>query len=397
MEGRTWLLTDTTALSTLWPNFGHHILITDESLSSAFFRLSMTNELLLNSFIWTAALEMSLHSCSATDKAVMIHCQNNAVKSIREHIERGNVLDEVIFAVLALAIADTEPKPAELVHAEECFAGFDPPLRSLGWLDYFSQFRWTRTHIDALKALVEKRGGLSKVNTPGIADQIQATDIIQASLALMKPKFELCHLYHHVLEHQVKVIRPPRSRANQFDVSDHFKDLLLDMRLYCRLLNRSYDDVQTALLSWEMNVQRNLIQYRLLSLSRGQDEICRLAALIFSNGVIFPIARKHPLQILVKQLVAELERRVDWDDKSSEFLLWVTVVGGLAATGSVREEFYLRALKRLATDLCVTGYDDLRGIMHDYLWLDRACDGGASKLWNRAMSAGQESPITTGG
>lgn len=356
----------------------------------------MTNELLLNSFIWTAALEMSLHSCSAIDEAVMIHCQNNAVKSVREHIERGDVLDEVIFAVLALTIADTEPKAGQHVNAEECFAGFDPPLRSLGWLEYFSQFRWTRTHINALKALVEKRGGLSKVNTPGIADQVQSTDIIQASLASRKPNFELGCLYHHVLEHQVKVIRPPRSRANQFDVSDNFKDLLLDMRMYCRLLNRSYDDLQTALSSWEMNIQRNLIQYRLLSLPRGEDEICRLAALIFSHGVIFPLARMHPLRILVRQLVAEMERHVEWDDNPSEFLLWVTVVGGIAAAGSLREGFYLRALKRLATDLHVVGYGDLRDIMHNYLWLDRACDNGATQLWMRAMSVGEESPIAAG-
>lgn len=357
----------------------------------------MTNELLLNSFIWTAALEKSLHGCSVADTSVMIRCQNNAVKSVREHIERGNVLDEVIFAVLSLTIADTEPKPGEEVHAQECFAGFDPPLRSLGWLDYLSQFDWTNLHINALKALVEKRGGLSEVRIPGIADQVQSTDIIQASMFLTRPNFQLGCLYRHVLEHQVKVIRPPRSRANQFKVSDDFKDLLLDMRAYCRLLSQSYNDVQSALASWEMNVQRNLIQHRLLSLPRGHDEICRLTALIFSCGVIFPIARKRPLQILVKQLLAELELQIDLEDQPTEFLLWVTVVGGIAAAGSAREGFYAQRLTRLATDLCVFEYKHLRDIMHEYLWLDQACDKAASSLWVRVMSACEESTNVKGG
>ena len=354
----------------------------------------MTNELLLNSFIWTAAVEKSLHGSSEVDTSVMVRCQNNAVKSVREHIERGDAFDEVIFAVLCLTIADTEPKPGWEVHAEEGFGGFDPPLRSLGWLNYLSQFRWTHLHIKALQALVERRGGLSQVSTPGVADQVQCTDIIQASMLLTRPNFELGVLYRHVLEHQVKVIRPPRSRANQFQVSDNFKDLLLDMRTYCRLLKQSYKDVQAALSSWEMNVQRNLIQYRLLSLPRGDDEICRLIALIFSCGVIFPVARKRPLKILVKQLVAELERN---SDPPSEFLLWVTAVGGVAAAGSYHEGFFVQKLKLLAPALCVLEFRDMRDIMHKYLWLSQACDRGASSLWDRAVSACEEGSDAKGG
>ena len=352
----------------------------------------MTSELLLNSFIWTAALEMSLHTHSHVNHAVMFACQNKAVESIRKHITQGDITDDVIFAVLALTICDTEPGPKPHFELHKCFGGYTPPLRSLGWLDYLSRFRWTTSHVHALKALVKARGGLREITTPGIAEQVQSTDIIQASLALMKPNFELGRLYNHVLEHQVKLIRPPHARAAIFEVSDTFKDILLDMRMYCRQLDKVCKDVQSALASWEMNINRNLIQYRLLSLPGGQDELCRLASLIFSYGVIFPLANKRPLEALVRDLLRTLHSDTSEETVSDEFMLWVTVLGGIAASGSTHEEYFVHMLGCLAVKMRISKFAEVRDTMRKFVWLDCACDTCAFQLWAQAKKI---SGITT--
>lgn len=413
------------AVSVLWPSFGHHIVTTDETLSAAWFRLSMTDELLLNSFVWTSALEMSLYNATASNHAVMLRCQNNVIQDIRSQIDRGQVSDSVLFAVLTLTIRDTDPRRAVQEDVEDgySFGGFAPPLRSLGWLDSFSHFRWTQSHIDALKRLVTARGGLQNVTAPGIAEQLQATDLLQASVTLSRPNFALCRLYRHVLNHQVSVVRPPRERVDIFPLaadSLEFKDLLLDMRMYCRLLetvaepssSRCDGSSSSSAPSWETNVCRNLIQFRLLNLPRDDDNneegrpstphhederLCRLAALIFSYGVIYPLARRQPLSTLTKQLRVALKDRPSYrhqstphasagsgsgsSSSSSEFLLWAVVLGGLAARDTPHESFFVDSLTDLAARLHIGTFEALTEIMRKFLWLGHACDQGARELW----------------
>ncbi|KAI1611484.1 hypothetical protein EDD36DRAFT_466421 [Exophiala viscosa] len=380
------------ACSVLWPSFGHHILSTDETLTSAFFRLSMTDELLLNTFVWTAALEMSLHDLPPTtthkNNAVMLSCQTRAIKMVREHIDQGSVTDALIFAVLALAISDAEPVP--VLQEESEYGGFDPPLRSLGWLEYLSRLRWTQSHMDALERLVEARGGLEKIETPGIAEQIQSTDILHSSLSLSRPTFALGSLYRHVLEHQVKLVRPPRERAACFDVvDDNFKDLLLDMRMYCRLLERSGLAADENIATWETNVSRNLIQFRLLLLSKadGIAELCRLAALIFSYGVIYPLARSESLKLLARQLKTAVSETMTVMHEATELMLWVCVIGGMATTDTEDESYFVTVLKLLFSRLGVGSFAQLKEVLQRYIWLPSACDSGALALANRVEPA----------
>ncbi|KAJ9624353.1 hypothetical protein H2204_010806 [Knufia peltigerae] len=403
------------AATTLWPAFGHQILSSNETLASAFFRLSMTDDLLLNSFIWPAALEMSLHCpASPENDAIMLTCQNRSLCRVRMHIENDTVNDSVIFAVLAFTISATNPgrvrneiprKRDEEEREGSCFGLFDPPLRSLGWLDYFSHFRWAEAHVSALRRLVFARGDLDVITTPGIAEQVQSTDILQASLGLKKPNFALCQLYRHVLLHQVSVVRPPRERASVFfpegagqdddDDNEEIKDLLLDMKMYCRLLDTGSGNPATSSSSssssWETHVYRNLIQYRLLLLpeSTGHTELCRLAILIFAYGVIYPLARPEPLKVLIGRLRRRLEsdeaRVSTCTSKRTEFLLWVAVMGAMGAghSNADDEAFFISLVRTILMHLQIPSLVSLKAVMMEFLWLGPACDQGALELWTQ--------------
>lgn len=388
----------------------------------------MVDELLLNSFIWPAAIAMSMHlpHTRVENDAVMLASQKKAVKSVREHIHRNDVSDSVIFAVLALIIRDTDPSLAMQEELDHVTGGFDAPLRSMGWLQYLSRLRWTDSHIHALKRLVAARGGLLNITTPGIAEQVQSSDILHASVSLTIPNFTMCRLYEHVLQNKMKVIRPPRKRIEDIfpAVTDiEFQDLLLDMRMYCRHLAKlvdrdDADDLQSlsdTSVPWETNVTRNIIQYRLLRLpryTRNDEEICRLAALIFSFGVIYPVARRKPLDRLLTYLTAAFQCHKNFPffkkqrtttspsekteptaspeeyptsptqrEKTRQVLLWVTIVSALAAKHTHHEAFFSDLAKQLLSSIEVDDFTQLKVIVSQYLWLDKACDTGAVELF----------------
>lgn len=430
------------AHTALWPSFQHYSLETNESLTAAFYRLSFVDDLLLNSFIWPAALAMSMvmPHMAVENNAVMLACQNRVVKCIREHIERNQVSDSVVFAVLTLTISDTNASRAMEESTVRRYGGFDPPFRSMGGNEMLSRFRFTPAHIDALDRLVVARGGLDKIRTPCVADQLQSTDILQASLSLSPPLFTLCQLYQHVLDNQIKPIRPPRERIEGvFPVhSPSFKDLLLDIRVYCRHLETLTDEAATKdsaagskPVSWETNVYRNLLQYQILQLPRYEEveeELCRLASLIFMYGVIYPLAQRRPLDMLVKQLRRDLERHQNssypvsarsrggrdadtpQNDTTSEiqkspavapqssregmaeFLLWVGVLGALASKHSEHEPFFVDIVDTYAAAAGVTDFRQFKDVMRRFIWLDRACDVGALELW-RTIRGQLESDI----
>jgi hypothetical protein len=92
---------------------------------------------------------------------------------------------------------------------------------------------------------------------------------------------------------------------------------------------------------------RNLLQYHILSLPPPSDldapfcqahaayQACRLAALIYGVGVVFPLpAHTAPLSRLARLLSAELVL-VSWDFESAsvaDMYMWIVSMGGIAAT-----------------------------------------------------------------
>src|SRR6202012_633859 len=163
-----------------------------------------------------------------------------------------------------------------------------------------------------------------------------------------------------------------------------------------------------------------LLQYRLLCLPEYQqagEELCRLGALIFSYGVIFPVARRKPLDVLVTRLRTALKCHQDisflvagkdsattsrstqarpattlkdlpmallnhWQS-TTDFLLWIAVLGALASKGTEHEVFFVDLLQTLSTAARVADFSQLRSTMRKYLWLGRACDTAAFELWRK--------------
>lgn len=206
------------------------------------------------------------------------------------------------------------------------------------------------------------------------------------------------------------------------DVDAHFSHLypleftfelaetLHAMRIYTSIVN---DYLDGSLVDPDMSLisdHRNCVQHAIMSLPAGRDlgpgfendhpmyEICRLAAVIFSVGVIFPLpGEAAPIPALVRQLVAELQtpcllEQSYWSSSSSsssaavQVLLWVLTLGGIAAaTGETIPErsWLVASLQRFAIHHAgkFRWIDLKREILEQMVWLDSACDAAGQELW----------------
>lgn len=149
--------------------------------------------------------------------------------------------------------------------------------------------------------------------------------------------------------------------------------------------------------------QRNFIQHSALCLPpgiqiAGRDpmglllyDACRIAALIFCLGVVFPLPYEtSPLPVLADKLKQELEKilKIPWplleSRRENDVLLWVVVMGGIAAAGTGKRPWFAAQIRDLARKNGVRGWSELAIIMERMLWLGSTCDHAGRELWDEA-------------
>lgn len=145
--------------------------------------------------------------------------------------------------------------------------------------------------------------------------------------------------------------------------------------------------------------QRNLVQFHLLSLPPAGEfdenfrqsypvyEACRLAGLIFAVGVTFPLpVQRAPFIPLVERLQAELqasELESTWSSRGAvRVLVWVLMMGGIAATGRPERAWFVATLHRVTVSSGVSGWRELKLALESMLWLNSACDRAGKQLWD---------------
>jgi hypothetical protein len=119
-------------------------------------------------------------------------------------------------------------------------------------------------------------------------------------------------------------------------------------------------------------------------------EACRLAAIIYSILVVFPLpASKAPFPELIIQLKEELSNpnsniKNTWE-RSPELLLWILFMGGIAAIGLPERTWYVRAISGLAVSMKLSSNARLREILQSFLWLGSTSDGDGCDLWTEVV------------
>jgi hypothetical protein len=147
--------------------------------------------------------------------------------------------------------------------------------------------------------------------------------------------------------------------------------------------------------------RRNLIQHRLMSLPKGDElnygevssvclyESIRNATIIFSVAVTFPLP---PLMGIFRKLASVLKEILEeskfdpcWQ-LCPKTLLWILILGGIAALGTIERTWYVQNLVAISAALGLSNWEEVSDELDNYLWLNSACEAGGRMLWLEVMN-----------
>lgn len=140
---------------------------------------------------------------------------------------------------------------------------------------------------------------------------------------------------------------------------------------------------------------RNSAQHRLLSqmppsnvdMTDGAGAIiqaCRLAAMVFSDMVIFPIP---PVQGVKPRLAGMLKQALEvcaascLSDSHAYMLLWATTLGAISASFSPERTWYVEQLSQQTMLLDIDQWSSMEFSLSKFLWWSQVCNEPGEKLW----------------
>ncbi|KAK2868066.1 hypothetical protein FQN49_003187, partial [Arthroderma sp. PD_2] len=342
-----------------------------EAAAGAWLPRAMANPALFTAFLYGAAGHMQtrrrLDSVQVVpqtreEKLEQIVCESETVKQLNKMMKDPSQAfsDEVVLAVLCMAfnridysgwtVSDPSPKA---------------PLRNLQWLDVYGGLSLNDQHVKGLMAIIETRGGLKSLKLPGLAETLSTSGVMLSTKYLCPPRLPFVPIFKETALGQTPnwpSLNPtatnnsngntetpsttsPTDASSSSSTASNTLNLLLSTRpmqnsiptyplspvpptLQVILQNmREYNIVvdlhtQGLLPNLELSViadRRNYIQYNLVSLPTNYEfpddynatyrlhEACRLAAMVYSMLVIFPLpAANRPFKTLVAGLINAL-------------------------------------------------------------------------------------------
>jgi hypothetical protein len=171
-------------------------------------------------------------------------------------------------------------------------------------------------------------------------------------------------------------------------------DLTIVIDLHCRGIRPISD--MTVLID-----KRNAVQHSLMSLTRGDElnygevnsvclyESVRHAAIIYSAAVTFPLPPLtgifRNLATLLKMTMEESKLDPCWQ-LCPKVLLWILILGGIAATDTVERSWYVQNLAAVSDALELSEWEEVTEELRNYLWLESGCDAGGRMLWIEVLN-----------
>ena len=321
--------------------------------------------------------------------------------------------DDILFAVMALA---KQSHSTSLAPSPGTFGLFNPPFPlGLQFLNLWGQNESDHMHCQAMKQIIRSRNGLADagISTPGFAEALYQFDLLESAKTLARPFSDLPPFRADFLREQVEPWRQRHQGTMGEDLRRRWiqslpvmgfehslVDIFCDIRIYCTWIQvvqkhtepESIVDDPCPSLVRDLGMLRDAIEHRLLAYKSidisVEEQLCWTVALIFTHCVIYPLPNRAPLEILLDRLVASLRVLVELESDSIDpgFLVWVMVVGAMACHSSngAKREFFLESLRSYASVLRIDSWLQLKSVLQDHLWIDRACDDGGIAVWNMA-------------
>ncbi|KAJ5730899.1 uncharacterized protein N7483_005407 [Penicillium malachiteum] len=393
------------ALQSKAPELWYSLSRSDPALFAAFMYASLCHQRVLwvNKWYGNNVVEYG----PAQDH-LLRQCERDSIRLINEALQDSTRMlsDAVLLSVICLA---HHRATQDLKLSQVKKTPFDPPFQWLQWLNVYGCLQPNELHIGGLVELIKLRG-LRNIKLPGLAATISFSEVFAAACWCIQPIFE----FWPTDQSQVGVSIQDLLGFGPSDIQNGFGKLQVigftpqmaeafqAARTYMKIVeNIGSDapnriDVNFALLT----DQRNLTEYTLLALPPASAvlpyfshptqattyEACRLASLIFGVGVIFPIpAQNSPLQRLAQEISCVLLQQTAtalWSSQSTRAaLIWILVIGGIAAFDTPCRPFYVSSLASTARSSNIHSWDEVKCLLENILWYHKAGDKPGKVLW----------------
>lgn len=174
-----------------------------------------------------------------------------------------------------------------------------------------------------------------------------------------------------------------------------FKSLSCIDKIMAQIHKQKFNDAELALVV----TARDTAHHRLLSLpawERLDDsarsgrvamtyECCRLASIIYSNRVLFPIFTESPGTLRpVAELRVVLETiKIDGMDSATwNMLVWCSLTGAIASLRTEHRVFFHQQLGDILEKSGITSLHGTLSVARKFIWSDCACEQAVIAVWN---------------
>jgi len=123
------------------------------------------------------------------DNPVRLYHKIQTMRLLKEELEHPEkiCLDDVILAVLALSASEIETVANNA--KERVLSPFHSPLKSVQWLDVYGSISHIKAHVEAMRVLIDQKGGLKQLQLEGLAEIVAL--FVLSSISLMDSQFPL--------------------------------------------------------------------------------------------------------------------------------------------------------------------------------------------------------------
>ena len=375
-----------------------------------FWRYECTNSPTLLHLQLQLAIEMPMAKTLDQEGSIpdiAIKHKGTAYRLMRKEIQdfEGNPKN-IPSDALILALFSSNFLSQPIPHSsEDCIPA--SPLATAQLLHTYGRVPLIPGHTMALRNLVEKRGGLANLRQGGIADLIQLHDLRTACQTDEWPLFPWIGPH---LSMSARLVLQLDEAASKFlsSICSGFNPLRsTDPRLWEIL--KSTGEVTVALDHHQRSgrlhprlkdvvISANSVHHALCSLpsarlldtrSNNDDiyELCRLATLIYSDMVLFPLPSCTGVKPRLADSIRTLleSRMTEWlpETKDSAMMLWAIFLGTIAATFSHHRTWFVSKLATLTAKIVIPlDFSCFKSMMESFLWWDFIFEEPSLTIWN---------------
>lgn len=268
----------------------------------------------------------------------------------------------------------------------------------------------------AVRTLVNRIGGLNRLETPGLSKMIRINGLTQAATNCDRPYFDNCFNTHRLLAAQGPVWAFLSSTAGGDVPGIGFRTQISGGIPPCAVaacMNLSTTDRllslqrprEVSLKEFQLLTSaRASVQHQLLALPDWRDlsaterglgspllyDCVRNAALLYCNAVVRPVLLgSKGVQEPIRRLHDSLEGIGDPRRLSPEYsavMLWGAVLGSLGSYSTRHWWFFVAMLHELVERLGIFFMEGLVEVVREFVWSDVACWLGLEVVWGAMYS-----------